>query len=87
MTLVNTKQRYVSTTVCPLGKTLQVDCAALADRIFESGAAASAALVTHLITAECRTREQLARAVGGVHTYTHSYRLVYENNVADGLAA
>ena len=87
MTLVNMKQRYVSTTVCPIGKTLQVECAALAGRIFENGAAASAALVTHLISADCHTREQLARAVGGAQAYTHSFRLVYENNVPDGLAA
>lgn len=87
MTLVNMRQRYVSTTVCPIGKTLQVDCAALAGRIFESDAAASAALVAHLSTADCHTREQLARIVGGASTYTRSYRLVYENSVADGLAA
>ena len=64
MTLVNMKQRYVSTTLCPIGKTSQPECAALASRIFEADAAASAALVEHLGSADCHTREQLARVVG-----------------------
>ncbi len=85
--MVNKKQRYVSTTLCPIGKTLQPECAALASRIFDDDAAGSAALVAHLGSAECHTREQLARVVGVVPAYTHSFRLVYENCVADGLAA
>ena len=87
MTLVNMKQRYVSTTLCPIGKTLQPECAALASRIFDDDASASAALVAHLGSAECHTREQLAAIVGVTRAYTHSFRLVYENSVADGLAA
>jgi hypothetical protein len=87
MTLVNTKQRYVASTLCPIGKTVQLECAALADRIFDDDGAASAALVAHLVAAECHTREQLARIVGGAPAYTHSYRLVYESRVTDGLAA
>ena len=87
MTLVNMKQRYVASTVCPIGKFGQAECAELAGRIFENDAAASAALVEHLIAAECHTREQLARIVGGMRGYTHSYRLVYESRVEDGLAA
>jgi hypothetical protein len=87
MTLINMKQRYVASTLCPIGKTAQVECAALADRIFDHDATASAALVAHLVSAECHTREQLARMVGGAPAYTHSYRLVYENHVSDGLAA
>ena len=87
MTLVNMKQRYVASTVCPIGKFGQVECAELAARIFEDDASASAALVAHLITAECHTREQLARIVGSTRTYTHSYRLVYENRVENGFAA
>ena len=87
MTLVNLKQRYVSSAVCPLAKSGQFECAELAGRIFEDEASASAALVDHLISAECHTREQLARTVGGTRGYTHSYRLVYENRVEDGVAA
>ena len=87
MTLVNMKQRYVSTTVCPIGKTLQVDCAALAGRIFDDHVAASTALIAHLSSADCHTREQLALVVGGVPAYTHSYRLVHDNKVADGFAS
>jgi hypothetical protein len=87
MTLVNMKQRYVSTTLCPIGKTVEPECAALASRIFDDDAAASAALVVHLGSAECHTREQLAAIVGVARGYTHSFRLVYENCVTDGLAA
>jgi hypothetical protein len=87
MTLVNMKQRYVSSAVCPIAKSGQVECAELAGRIFDDDATASAALVAHLISAECHTREQLARIVGGTRAYTHSYRLVYENRVEDGFAA
>jgi ubiquinone biosynthesis protein UbiJ len=87
MTMVNMKQRYVASTLCPIGKTAQVECAALAVRVFDDDAAASAALVAHLGSAECHTREQLARIVGAVPAYTRSYRLVYENHVWDGLAA
>jgi len=87
MTLVNMKQRYVASTVCPIGRFGQAECAELAGRIFENDAAASAALVEHLISAECHTREQLARIVGSARGYTHSYRLVYESRVEDGLAA
>ena len=87
MTLVNMKQRYVASTVCPLRKVGQVECAELAERIFDDDATASAALVAHLISAECHTREQLARIVGGTRSYTHSYRLVYENRVENGFAA
>ena len=87
MTLVNMKQRYVASTVCPIGKFEHAECAELAGRIFEDDATASAALVAHLISAECHTREQLARIVGSSRAYTHSYRLVYENRVDDGLAA
>jgi hypothetical protein len=87
MTLVNMKQRYVASTICPIGKLAQPECAALAARIFDDDAAASAALVTHLTSAECHNREQLANIVGAVREYTHSYRLVYENHVWDGLAA
>lgn len=87
MTLVNMKQRYVASTVCPLGKFGQVECAELTGRIFEDDATASAALVAHLVSAECHTREQLARIVGGIRANTHSYRLVYENRVENGFAA
>jgi hypothetical protein len=87
MPLVNMKQRYVASTVCPIGGVAQPECAALANRIFDHDADASAALVEHLSSAECHTREQLARIVGTIRTYTHSYRLVYENHVTDGLAA
>ena len=87
MTLVNMKQRYVASTVCPLASSGEVECAELAARIFEDHASASAALVAHLISAECHTREQLARIVGSTRTYTRSFRLVYENRVEDGLAA
>jgi len=87
MTLVNMKQRYVASTVCPIGRLGQVECAELAGRIFEDDATASAALVAHLVSAECHTREQLAHIVGGARAYTHSYRLVYENRVQDGFAA
>ena len=87
MTLVNMKQRYVASTICPLGKLAQAECAALADRIFDDDAAASAALVEHLTSAECHNREQLAQIVGAARDYTHSYRLVYENHVWDGYAA
>ena len=87
MTLINMKQRYVASTVCPLARSGQVECTELAGRIFENDATASAALVDHLISAECHTREQLARIVGATRSYTHSYRLVYENRVEDGFAA
>ena len=87
MTLVNMKQRYVSSAVCPIGGSGQVECAELGARIFEDDATASAALVAHLISADCHTREQLARMVGRTRDYTHSYRLVYENRVEDGFAA
>jgi hypothetical protein len=87
MTLINMKQRYVASTLCPIGKSVHPECAALAARIFDNDASASAALVAHLGAAECHTREQLARIVGGAPAYTHSYRLVYENHVTDGLAA
>lgn len=87
MTLVNMKQRYVASTVCPIGRFGEAECAELAARIFDNDAAASAALVEHLISAECHTREQLARIVGSARGYTHSYRLVYENRVQDGFAA
>ncbi|HYR92910.1 MAG TPA: hypothetical protein VEP48_01795 [Methylomirabilota bacterium] len=87
MTLVNMKQRYVASTLCPIGKLAQAECAALASRIFDDDASASAALVAHLASAECHNREQLANIVGAVRDYTHSYRLVYENHVWDGLAA
>ena len=87
MTLVNMKQRYVASTICPIGRFGQPECAELAERIFEDDATASAALVAHLESAECHTREQLARIVGGARAYTHSYRLVYENRVQDGFAA
>ena len=87
MTLINMKQRYVASTICPIGKLAETECAALAARIFDDDAAASAALVAHLTSAECHNREQLAHMVGAVRDYTHSYRLVYENHVWDGLAA
>jgi hypothetical protein len=87
MTLVNMKQRYVASTVCPIGQFGEAECAELAGRIFEDDATASAALVAHLVSAECHTREQLAHIVGGARTYTHSYRLVYENRVQNGFAA
>ena len=87
MTLVNMKQRYVASTICPIGNSAQPECAALASRIFDHDAAASAALVEHLGSAECHTREELARIVGAARAYTHSYRLVYENHITDGLAA
>ena len=87
MTLVNMKQRYVASTVCPIGRLEQTECADLAGQIFEDDASASAALVSHLISAECHTREQLARIVGKTRGHTHSYRLVYENRVVDGYAA
>jgi hypothetical protein len=86
MPLVNMKQRYVAQTVCPIGKTTQAECAVLASRIFDDDASASAALVEHL-SSECHSREQLARILGVARAYTHSYRLVYENHVTDGLAA
>ncbi len=87
MTLVNMKQRYVASTICPIGKLVQAECAALASRVFDDEAAASAALVAHLSSAECHNREQLAQIVGAGRDYTHSYRLVYENHVLDGFAA
>jgi hypothetical protein len=87
MTLVNMKQRYVASTVCPIGRFGEAECAELAGRIFEDDATASAALVAHLLSAECHTREQLARIVGAARGYTHSYRLVYENRVQNGFAA
>ena len=85
--MVNMKHRYVSSTVCPIGRLEQAECAELAGRIFEDDASASEALVSHLISAECHTREQLARIVGRTRGQTHSYRLVYENRVEDGYAA
>jgi hypothetical protein len=87
MTLVNMKHRYVSSAICPVGRSGQFECAELAGRIFDDDASASEALVAHLISAECHTREQLARIVGGIRGYTHSYRLVYENRVENGFAA
>ena len=87
MTLVNMKQRYVASTICPLAKMSQGECAELANRIFDCDADAAAALVVHLGSAECHTREELARIVGAARAYTHSYRLVYENHVGDGYAA
>lgn len=84
MPLVNMKHRYVASTICPLAS--GPECAALADRIFDQDAAASAALIEHL-GSECHTREELARIVGAGHGHTRSYRLVYENHVTDGLAA
>jgi hypothetical protein len=87
MTMVNMKQRYVASTLCPIGTSVQVECAALATRVFDDDVGASAALIAHLASAECHTREQLARIVGGARAYTHSYRLVSENHVWDGLAA
>lgn len=87
MTLINMKQRYVASTVCPIGNMSQHECAALANRIFEHDSEAQAALVEHLAAAECHTREELARIVGSARGYTRSYRLVYENHVADGYAA
>ena len=87
MTLINMKQRYVASTVCPIGDMSQPECTALANRIFEHDAEAAAALVQHLSSAECHTREQLARIVGAARAYTHSYRLVYESHVTDGYAA
>jgi hypothetical protein len=85
--MVNMKQRYVASTVCPIGKTSSPECAELANRIFDCDADAAAALVEHLGAAQCHTREQLAAIVGSGRGYTHSYRLVYEHNVADGYAA
>ena len=85
--MVNMKQRYVASTVCPIGRLEQAECADLARRVFDDDASASAALVEHLISAECHTREQLARIVGSSRGHTHSYRLVYENRVEDGYAA
>jgi hypothetical protein len=87
MTLVNMKQRYVASTVCPIGKMSQPECVELANHIFDCDADAAAALVEHLESAECHTRQELARIVGSTRAYTHSYRLVYENKVADGYAA
>ena len=87
MPLVNMKQRYVASAVCPIGNAVQPECAELANRIFDNDADASAALVEHLGLATCHTREQLARIVGTTRAYTRSYRLVYENHVTDGLAA
>ena len=87
VTLVNMKQRYVASTLCPIGTTSQAECAKLASRIFDCDADAAAALVEHLGTAECHTREELARIVGAARAYTHSYRLVYESHVTDGYAA
>jgi hypothetical protein len=77
-TLVNMKHRYVATTVCPIGTLEQVECAALADGIFDTDEAACAALVAHLAGADCHTREQLARVVGDTQGRTYSYRLVHE---------
>ena len=77
-TFVNTKHRYVATTVCPLGTPDQAECAALADGIFENDEAACAALVAHLAGAECHSREQLAHVVGDTQGRTYSYRLVHE---------
>lgn len=87
MTLINMKQRYVASTVCPIGTATQPECAALAGRIFETDADASRALVDHLKSADCHTRDQLAVVVGAARKYTHSYRLVYESHVGDGYAA
>jgi hypothetical protein len=84
VTLINMKQRYVASTICPIGKSQA--CADLANRIFDCDADAAAALVEHL-GSESHTREELARIVGAGRGYTHSYRLVYENHVADGFAA
>ena len=82
MTLINMKHRYVATAVCPIAKPGQAECAELAERLFAHDAEASAALVAHLESAECHTREQLAHVVGGRPAYTHSYRLVHEDRVA-----
>ncbi|HEY8828960.1 MAG TPA: hypothetical protein VIM83_00010 [Candidatus Limnocylindria bacterium] len=68
----------MATTVCPIGSPDQVECAALADRIFETDEAACAALVAHLAGAGCHTREQLAHVVGDTQGRTYSYRLVHE---------
>jgi ubiquinone biosynthesis protein UbiJ len=87
VTLVNMKQRYVASTFCSLGNLSQAECAKLANRIFDCDADAAAALVEHLGSAECHTREELARIVGAARAYTHSYRLVYESPVANGYAA
>jgi len=87
VTLVNMKQRYVASSVCPIGKMTQPECAELANRIFDCDADAAAALVEHLESAQCHTRQDLARIVGSSRGYTHSYRLVYENHVGDGYAA
>jgi len=87
VTLINMKQRYVASTVCPIGKMSQPECSELANRIFDCDADAAAALVEHLGSAQCHTREQLASIVGASRGYTHSYRLVYENHVTDGYAA
>lgn len=84
MPLVNMKQRYVASAMCPIASA--PECAALANRIFDHDAAASAALIEHLASG-CHTREQLARVVGAGRGYTRSYRLVCENAVTDGLAA
>jgi hypothetical protein len=76
--LVNMKHRYVATTACPIGTPDQAECAALADRIFETDEAACAALIAHLGGADCHTREQLAHVVGDTQGRTYSYRLVHE---------
>lgn len=87
MTLVNMKQRYVASTFCPIGNMSHTECVELANRIFDCDADAAKALVEHLGSAECHTREELALIVGSARAYTHSYRLVYESKVADGYAA
>src|ERR1700687_1903269 len=71
--LVNMKHRYVATTACPIGTPDQAECAALADRIFETDEAACAALIAHLGGADCHTREQLAHVVGDTQGRTYSY--------------
>src|ERR1043166_8816292 len=59
--MVNMTHRYVATAVCPIGKNTDAECVALEARIFDYEAAAAAALLEHLVTAECHTREQLAK--------------------------
>ncbi len=87
ISIVNMKQRYVASTLCPIGQMSQPECVELANHIFDCDADAAKALVEHLTAAECHTRQELARIVGNARAYTHSYRLVYENHVGDGYAA
>jgi hypothetical protein len=80
--MVNLTHRYVATAVCPIGKSTDAECVALEARIFDYEAAAAAALFEHLASAECHTREQLARVVGAVPTNVKSFRLVHEDRGA-----